>query len=345
MKNKFIITITDIHGTKQYTLHQIIKKLIFWILFLIVLVVGLAIMLSKLLMEDVESLQSHTAKLEKKAKELRKKNEQLSQKKEHLERFTKLLILEQKNLEKKNLALEKSIREQKEKLLSLNEKLKEVEKILGIQEVAVDENNVSSIPERVQKLKKESLVYFSKIKNLSKYEKKLLHRTIPIGLPVRYKRISAKFGYRMHPIYHKKMFHFGIDMSAPIGRTVYAPADGVVYFRGVRNGYGKFLILSHPFGFSTAYGHLSKILVRAGQYVRKGDPIAKVGNTGRSTGPHLHYEVRYLSYWLDPMRFLFWDRKDDFASMKGIRKVDWDGLLKVLRKRYLSVQVVKKGGE
>ena len=345
MKNKFIITITDIHGTKQYTLHQIIKKLIFWIIVLIVLVVGLAVILSQVLMKDVESLRSQTALLEKKAKELQKKNKQLLQKKERLEKFTRLLILEQEDLEERNRVLEESIEEQKQKLFSLNDKLKEVEKILGIEEVESTESNISTIPERVQNLKKKSLVYFSKIKNLSKYEKRLLHRTIPIGLPVRYRRISARFGYRMHPIYRKKMFHFGIDLSAPIGRMVYAPADGVVFFAGVRSGYGKFLILSHPFGFSTAYGHLSKILVRPGQYVKRGDPIAKVGNTGRSTGPHLHYEVRYLSYWLNPLKFLYWDRKNDFASMRRISKVDWNGLLKVLRKRYLSVQVVKKGKE
>ncbi len=352
MKNKFIITITDIHGTKQYTLHQIIKKLIFWIILLIVLVVGLAVILSQVLMKDVESLRSQTARLEKKAKQLQNKNRHLLQKKERLEQFTRLLILEQQDLEERNRALEErnkaleeSIKEQKEKLFSLNDKLKEVEKILGIDEVATAENNISTIPKRVQNLKKQSLVYFSKIKKLSKYEKRLLHRTIPIGLPVRYRRISARFGYRMHPIYHKKMFHFGLDLSAPIGRVVYAPADGVVFFAGVRRGYGKFLILSHPFGFSTAYGHLSKILVRPGQYVKRGEPIAKVGNTGRSTGPHLHYEVRYLSYWLNPMKFLYWDRKNDFASMKRISKVDWNGLLKVLRKRYLSVQVVKKEKE
>ena len=345
MKNKFIITITDVHGTKQYTLHQIIKKLVFWIIVLIVLVVGLAVILSQVLMKDVESLRSQTALLEKKAKELQKKNKQLLQKKERLEKFTRLLILEQEDLEERNRVLEESIEEQKQKLFSLNDKLKEVEKILGIEEVESTESNISTIPERVQNLKKKSLVYLSKIKNLSKYEKRLLHRTIPIGLPVRYRRISARFGYRMHPIYRKKMFHFGIDLSAPIGRMVYAPADGVVFFAGVRSGYGKFLILSHPFGFSTAYGHLSKILVRPGQYVRRGDPIAKVGNTGRSTGPHLHYEVRYLSYWLNPLKFLYWDRKNDFASMRRISKVDWNGLLKVLRKRYLSVQVVKKGKE
>lgn len=344
MKNKFIITITDIHGTKQYTLHQIIKKVILGIIILIVIAVGLAMMLSHFLIQDVENLRSQTQILEQTAKRLKRENRQLMAKKRRLERFSNFLLLQQRVLETRNQELHQAIQEQKEKLLSLNDKLKEVEKILGIEEVG-SEGNITTLPKRVEKLEQQSLIYFSKVKKLSKYEKKLLYRTIPIGLPVRYRRISARFGYRQHPIYHRKMFHFGLDLSAPIGRTVYAPADGVIYFAGVRKGYGKFLMVEHPFGFMTAYGHLSKILVQPGQYVKKGEPIAKVGNTGRSTGSHLHYEVRYLSYWLDPLKFLYWDRKNDFASMKRISKVDWNGLLKVLRKRYLSVQVIKKGGK
>ena len=344
MKNKFIITITDVHGTKQYTLHQIVKKVILGIIILIVIAVGLAMMLSHFLIQDVENLRSQTQILEQTAKRLKRENKQLAAKKRRLERFSNFLLLQQRDLESRNQELHQAIQEQKEKLLSLNDKLKEVEKILGIEEVE-SESNVTTLPKRVEKLEQKSLIYFSKVQKLSKYEKKLLYRTIPIGLPVRYRRISARFGYRQHPIYHRKMFHFGLDLSAPIGRTIYAPADGVIYFAGVRNGYGKFLMIEHPFGFMTAYGHLSKILVRPGQYVKRGEPIAKVGNTGRSTGPHLHYEVRYLSYWLDPLKFLYWDRKNDFASMKRIPKVDWNGLLKVLRKRYLSVQVIKKGAK
>ncbi len=301
-------------------------------------------MLSHFLIQDVENLRSQTQILEQTAKRLKRENRQLMAKKRRLERFSNFLLLQQRVLETRNQELHQAIQEQKEKLLSLNDKLKEVEKILGIEEVG-SEGNITTLPKRVEKLEQQSLIYFSKVKKLSKYEKKLLYRTIPIGLPVRYRRISARFGYRQHPIYHRKMFHFGLDLSAPIGRTVYAPADGVIYFAGVRKGYGKFLMVEHPFGFMTAYGHLSKILVQPGQYVKKGEPIAKVGNTGRSTGSHLHYEVRYLSYWLDPLKFLYWDRKNDFASMKRISKVDWNGLLKVLRKRYLSVQVIKKGGK
>ena len=342
MRDKFIITITDVHGTRQYTLNQIIKKIILWVIILIVIGLTLALLLSHYLIQDVEKLKTETQVLEQKAAKLQKKNEELNARKEKLDRFVKRLLLLQNTLIEKNEKLQNHIQEQQEKLTSLNEKLKEVEKILGIEEETQESNTtLHAQTERMEKIEQESLVYLKNVQKLTKYEKRLLHRTIPIGLPVRYRRISANFGYRIHPIYHKKMFHFGLDLSAPIGRTVYAPADGVVYFRGRKNGYGKFLLIMHPFGFSTAYGHLSAFLVKSGEFVKQGQPIARVGNTGRSTGPHLHYEVRYLSYWLDPKKFIFWDRKNDFASMKNVRKVDWNGLLKVLRKRYLSVQVVK----
>lgn len=342
MRDKFIITITDVHGTRQYTLNQIIKKILVWVVFLVVIGFILALLLSHYLFKDIERLKTETKVLEQKAQSLQKKNRELTRRKEQLDQFIKRLLVLQNGLIQKNDALQAKIQEQQEKLASLNEKLQEVEKILGIEEESAESNSsVRASMVRMEKVHQESLVYLKNIQKLTKYEKRLLHRTIPIGLPVRYRRISASFGYRIHPIYHKKMFHFGIDLSAPIGRTIYAPADGVVYFRGQKNGYGKFMILMHPFGFSTAYGHLSAFLVKPGEFVKQGQPIARVGNTGRSTGPHLHYEVRYLSYWLDPKKFMFWDRKNDFASMQRIRKVDWNGLLKVLRKRYLSVQVVK----
>ncbi len=339
MKNKFIITITDIHGSRQYTLHQIIKKLLLWIVVLVVIGLALAILLSKFLMEDMKELHHTTKTLKKEKIELEAKNRELREKKKQLEQFMQQLLLMQQRLVKQKETLEHTIQEQEDKLLSLNEKLKEVEDILGIKE----ENNIShaSLAKRIEQLKVESNKFLATIQTLSDKEKKLLHRTIPIGYPVSFRRISARFGYRIHPIYHKKMFHFGIDLSTPVGRTVYAPADGVVYFAGRQNGYGNFLIISHPFGFSTAYGHLSKILVKKGMFVKKGQAIAKTGNTGRSTGPHLHYEIRYLSYWLDPYKFMTWNKKNDFRSMKRIGKVDWDGLLKVLRKRYLLMQKIQ----
>lgn len=132
--------------------------------------------------------------------------------------------------------------------------------------------------------------------------------SMPTIAPVKGIYTSA-FGYRSDPFTKKRAFHGGIDISAPKGRAVQAPGDAVVIRAGRDAGYGKVIYLSHGFGLVTRYGHLSKIEVDEGQKVRRGDTIGRVGNTGRSTGTHLHYEVRKdgrpvnpLGYVLDSIR-------------------------------------------
>ncbi len=129
-------------------------------------------------------------------------------------------------------------------------------------------------------------------------------------LPVDWSRgmrlISSGFGYRMHPILHYRAFHTGLDLPRPYGSPVKASRDGVVIFADWRGGYGRLIILKHPGGMHTWYGHLSEIKVAVGQKVHAGDLIAKVGSTGISTGPHLHFEVRdRYGNALNPKKFLF----------------------------------------
>ncbi|MEN3745865.1 M23 family metallopeptidase [Sphingomonas sp. HF-S3] len=104
-------------------------------------------------------------------------------------------------------------------------------------------------------------------------------------------RISSGFGMRRHPILGYSRMHKGLDVAAPWGAPVYAATDGVVQFAGRSSGYGNFVKLAHSGGYGTGYGHMSRILVRSGQRVRKGQQIGAVGSTGMSTGPHLHYEL------------------------------------------------------
>ena len=105
-------------------------------------------------------------------------------------------------------------------------------------------------------------------------------------------RLTSGFGMRRDPFTRKATFHGGIDIAAPRGARVRAAQDGVVVFAGRRGGYGKLIILRHRFGYETYYGHLSRIHVRKGRRVKSGALIGRVGSTGRSTGPHLHFEVR-----------------------------------------------------
>ncbi|MDN5332022.1 MAG: hypothetical protein PWP45_1247 [Tepidanaerobacteraceae bacterium] len=117
-------------------------------------------------------------------------------------------------------------------------------------------------------------------------------------------RITSRFGYRRSPFGKSTEFHDGIDIAAPYGSAVKATADGRVTFAGYRAGYGYTVEISHGYGCETAYSHLSKISVREGQYVNKGQTIGKVGSSGRSTGPHVHYMVKVNGSLVNPEKFL-----------------------------------------
>lgn len=127
-------------------------------------------------------------------------------------------------------------------------------------------------------------------------EKEALLSSLPAISPVADKdltRFASGFGYRIHPIYRTRKMHSGIDLTAPTGTPVYSTGDGKVIKAGYRpGGYGKRIIIDHGFGFKTLYAHLHEIDVKVGQKIKRGELIGKVGNTGRSTAPHLHYEVR-----------------------------------------------------
>nr|WP_248307041.1 MULTISPECIES: M23 family metallopeptidase [unclassified Devosia] len=127
----------------------------------------------------------------------------------------------------------------------------------------------------------------------------------PIHLPIAGTyRQSSGFGNRRDPFSGKRAFHSGLDFAARSGTTVLSAGQGVVTFVGVRSGYGNVVEVTHPSGLVTRYGHLSGFLSSKGQKVHTGTPIAKVGSTGRSTGPHLHFEVRQGSRAMDPKQFM-----------------------------------------
>ena len=121
------------------------------------------------------------------------------------------------------------------------------------------------------------------------------------------KRVASGYGMRIDPVYHVRRFHQGMDFTAPTGTEVFATGNAKVKFAGWKQGYGNTVILDHGFGYETLYAHLYKSLVRKGQKVRRSDIIALVGNTGKSTGPHLHYEVRLNGRPVDPRNYYFYD--------------------------------------
>ena len=159
--------------------------------------------------------------------------------------------------------------------------------------------------------------------------------TIPNGAPLQKISVSAKFGYRIHPITHEKKFHRGIDLRAHIKTSVFATADGVVRYVQPQNtgDYGRVIILSHNFGFETVYAHLSATKVKLGDVIKKNQVIGMTGNSGRSTGPHLHYEVRYASMVLNPRDFIDWNLKKYESIFSKQRRVQWEYLVNLIKEQ------------
>ena len=145
--------------------------------------------------------------------------------------------------------------------------------------------------------------------HLSSLEAKLLQQsvlkdTLPNSSPVEVDFNSSSFGWRIDPFNGEKAFHEGLDFPAATGTPIYAAAGGIVSFAEQTSDYGKLVKIDHGFGLETRYAHSSKLLVKVGERVEKGQEIAEVGSTGRSTGPHLHYEIRLDGNALDPRRYL-----------------------------------------
>ncbi|MFI5186980.1 MAG: M23 family metallopeptidase [Chitinophagales bacterium] len=151
---------------------------------------------------------------------------------------------------------------------------------------------------------------YGEIDNLIKNKEQLLAAT-PAIQPVSNKdltRIASGFGYRIDPIYKTVKLHAGLDFAAPLGTPIYATANGTVAVAGnTGNGYGNHVVINHSYGYETLYGHMSRIKVKSGQPVKRGEVIGWVGSTGKSTGPHCHYEVHKNGQKIDPVYFFYND--------------------------------------
>ncbi|TWO21895.1 peptidoglycan DD-metalloendopeptidase family protein [Campylobacter hyointestinalis] len=287
MKNKFIITITDINGSKNYLLHQLIKKIAIYIVLIAVVsfFIGLAY---------ISYLENRTNSLKQKRDELTKiKNE---------------LFLENEKMQKKIAA-------SNEEFAAIEDKIALLEDQLGLN----TDNNIT------METRLENLI-------LTSSQQQLMFSMIPNGEVIKSNGISAGFGWRSHPILNKREFHPGIDLRADIGTPIYAPADGVIEFAGYNNsGFGYLVIIEHNFGFKTRFAHMSrKDVVKEGDFVKKGDLIGYSGNTGLSTGPHLHYEIRFIQRPLDPINFIKWNSKNYEEIFNKEQRVSWQSLVNTL---------------
>lgn len=167
------------------------------------------------------------------------------------------------------------------------------------------ESNLNALPGKVSSLETEAAHQEQSLRQLQEYfdDQRSLLASTPSIWPTR-GWVTSDFGTRLDPYTAERKMHQGIDIATPHGMPVHAPSDGTVVFAGTEGGYGKVLVIDHGYGVKTRYGHLSEIFVKMGQRVQRGEKVAAVGNTGRSTGPHLHYEVRVNGIPENPRKFI-----------------------------------------
>jgi murein DD-endopeptidase MepM/ murein hydrolase activator NlpD len=294
MHNRFTITIHDDNGVKQFNLHQVVKKVVKYSiggLFVFFLAGAALIIFLNSQLNDIQVKKDH---VENAYAELQSRNQEL---RESISRT------------------ETRLSKKKEELDVVTDRLNSIETLIGL---APDDN--TPLTERVD------------IAKLTSEQMALLLQYIPSGSPVEYKGITSKFGYRMHPTLARKEFHRGSDMRAEMKTPVYATANGVIEYAGMHksSGYGNLVIVDHNYGFKTLFGHLNKVVVKSGTYVKKGDLIAYSGNSGMSNGPHLHYEVRYIQQALNPFWFIKWNVENYRQIFEKEKKVPWQSLITVI---------------
>ncbi len=171
---------------------------------------------------------------------------------------------------------------------------------------------MKALTQKIDKLSNQMYVQSKSYDELSKLasRKNDMLASIPAIQPVSNRdlnRMASGFGYRIHPVYKTRKLHTGMDFSAPTGTEIYATGNGKVIAAEYDRGYGYHVIIDHGFGYQTLYGHMSKMKVKKGQTVNRGEVIGLIGNTGTSTAPHLHYEVIKNNKKINPINFYFND--------------------------------------
>ena len=291
MNDHFTITITDDNGVKQFNLHHFVKQAIIYALGFIGALALISIATMLYLNYSVDEIQEKRDGIENAYLELQNKNEQLQN------------VM---NNTQNSLLLKK------QELNELSDSLSQIETMIGIAPVAE-----TSLQERVN------------VTKLNSQQMATLLQLLPSGSPVEYKGITSKFGYRVHPTLNRREFHRGSDMKAPMNTPVYATADGIVEYAGIhrKSGFGKLVILQHAFGFRSYFGHLNKIVIKSVRFVKKGDLIAYTGNTGLSSGPHLHYEIRFMHNAVNPYHFIKWNVENYNDIFEKEKKIPWQSLI------------------
>lgn len=244
--------------------------------------------------------------------------EQTTQQKYHalVDKLSELEVLYEEQVDTTH-SLSQELEDKRNQIHVLGKRVYDVESVLGLADESLTDD--VSLENRIDAAAVDSAV------------RATMFRLIPNDTPMNYERISSSFGRRTNPITGKRHTHTGIDLTCKRGEEIYAPADGVIEtVRPSKKGFGNFLTVRHSFGFMSSYAHLHQFKVRSGQFVSKGDLIATCGNSGNSTGPHLHYEVRFLGRALNPQYTMDWTPENFNYLFEKEKKVKWAPLVKLI---------------
>jgi len=307
MRNYFTVTISDVHGSRHYSFKYFFRKFAWLILAIFLLIWSVGAVSLWWLTYQANEMEAHNKKM------VEAYNQVLLKTKDDYQNLLNEKSDIEQDLEKKNAQVE-----------FLDESLQGLESLVGID------------PEAPEKLPYKERV---KLVQLNSLGKNLMLSMIPSGIPVsKFEGISSPFGYRVHPITGKRELHGGIDYRGPMGETVLSTAEGVVQYSAYnkKSGYGNLVTILHANGFKTRYGHLSQRSVKEGDIVTKGQKIGEIGSTGRSTGPHLHYEVWFLHHRLNPQPFAKWTIENYDGIFTKVKGVPWASLSQNVN------QIVKK---
>lgn len=291
MNNHFTITIHDDNGVKQFNLHKIIKKALFYAALFIATIALVAVGTILYLDYAVDEIETKHESIQKAYMAQKEKNRLLDE-----------------SIKETQVALV----DKKRELLEVSDTLSEIETLIGLAPVAE-----MSLQDRVN------------VTKLNSEHMTTLMQFIPSGSPVRYNGVTSSFGYRIHPTLKSKELHRGIDMKAAMNTPVYATADGIVEWAGFhkKSGFGNLVILQHNYGFRAYFAHLNKVVIKSGSFVKKGDLIAYTGNSGMSSGPHLHYEIRFIQRAVNPVEFVRWSVKNYNDIFEKEKKIPWQSLI------------------
>ena len=327
MKEHFAITISDVSGSRHYSVRKSAKRYFAPAVLLFLFVMGASpaynytqYMQYKPLHDTNARLADRNAEFSEKVADYDLMVRAIGQELVEIERLSGVETGDgDATLDERIRAVGRFYREKEGEYSEIGERVDQIESMLDPQDGSSDRAR-QNLADRVN------------MAAVNVYQEKMLLSNIPSGYPTESRKITSKFGYRTHPVTKVNSFHNGVDLRAKNRQNIRATADGIVRSADYSKLSGNRVIVQHNLGFESYYAHLHKISVRPGDVIYKGDLVGVSGNTGQSNGPHLHYEIRHLGKPIDPTEFLQWKIGTDKIYTQ-VTEVEWPSLISLISKQ------------